>query len=72
MDLVTILSSLHGKIFVLALIDCSAQFLYTLTISLQYIALQRGKFLFRLHGIFLASYYDGDNYLMYDTRQVYG
>ena len=31
-----------------------------------------GKVLFRLHGLFLASYYDGDNHLMYDPGQVYG
>ena len=34
MDLVTILSSLHGKISISTLIDCSAQYLYTRKISL--------------------------------------
>ena len=34
--------------------------------------LQRGKFLFRLHGLFLANYYDGYIHLMYDPGPVYG
>ena len=72
MDIFTILLPSHGKNFVVALIDCSPLNLYTLTMSLQCIALQRGKVLFRLHGLFLASYYDGEKHLMYDPGQVYG
>ena len=72
MDLVTILLPSHGKNFVVALIYFSTLYLYTLTISLQCIALQRGKFIFRLHGPFLASYYDGDNHILYDLGQVFG
>ena len=71
MDLVTILSSLHGKDSIISFIDYTTQY-FSLTISLQCIDIQRGKFLFRLHGLFLASYYDGDNHLMYDPKQVYG
>lgn len=72
MDLVTILLPSHVKNFVFALIDCSSLYLYTLTMSLQCISLQRGKLSFGLHGPSLASYYDGDSHLMYDPRQVYG
>ena len=72
MDLVTIFLSLHGKNSIFAFIDCSTQYLHALTISLQCIALQRGKFFFRLHGLFVASYYDGDNHLRYDLGQVCG
>ena len=65
-DFVIILLTLHGKNFVFAFIDCSAQYFHALTISLQCISLQRGKFFFRLHGPFLADYSDGDNHLLYD------
>ena len=72
MDHVTFLLPLHGKNSVYAFIDCSIQYLHALTFSLQCIALQSGKFFFRLHGLFLASYHDGDSHLMYDPGQVYG
>ena len=72
MDFFTPLLSLHGKNSVFAFIDCSTQYFHSLTISLQCIALQRGKFFFGLHGPFLASYYDGDNHLLYYLGQVFG
>ena len=60
------------RIFFFSFIDFSIQYLHALTISLQCIALQRGKFFFRLHGPFLASYYDGYNHLLYDFGQFFG
>ena len=71
-DPVTFLLPLHGKNYVYAFTDCSIQYLHALTFSLQCISLQRGKFFFRLHGLFLASYHDGYNHLLYDLGQVCG
>ena len=72
MDHVTILLPSYGKNYVYTIVDCSIQYLHALTFSLQCIALQRNKFFFRLHGLFLASYLDGDNHLLYDRGKVCG
>ena len=68
---IIIFLSLHGKNFFFEFIDFPTQYFHALTISLQWISPQKGKLFFRLHGTFLANYYDGDSHIFYEFRQVF-
>ena len=71
MDPIIILLSLHGKNSLFSFIYYPTQYFHALTISLQCISLERGKFFFRLHRPFLDSYCEGDNHLLYDLGQLF-
>ena len=66
-----ILLSTYGKNIVFTSMDYLTQHFDALTIHIQCIAAQKGKFFIELHGQNWANLYDGDSHLLYGLGQVF-
>ena len=68
----TTLLSTHGEDVVFASIDYITQHLHFLTIVIQCIAPQEGKFIVEPHEHDFSSYYDGDKHPFFNHGKVFG
>ena len=66
-----ILLSTNGKNIVFTSMGYLTQHFDALTIHIQCIAPQKGKFFFGLHGQNWANLYDGDNHILYGLGKVF-
>ena len=71
MDSCITLPSVYGETIVFAFIDYLTQYLHLLTIIIQCIYPQEGKFIVDPHKQNFANYYDGDSHPFYNHGQVF-